>query len=250
MAALTEDDARAALAAHPLPANPWVTVGADAILIRAGYTDTLERLLRWVPKARWRADLRCWSVPLAGAELVRSVLPEISRLAEAMQEAPSAPSADQPGPQESPADAQALALFLPIRPGHEGIHLAEAIALILRRRPRPLLFALSRKAGMRLNQQQLDEALKVKPQELAALETELDARCARLTEELFKTEFQRTLIDARTGTPYERIAASLGDPLLESLVAGQLRTMVNHRSRQGAKSSNKAGFWARLFRRA
>jgi hypothetical protein len=111
MAALTDDEARAALAAHPLPANPWVTLAADAILIRAGYTDTLERLLRWVPKARWRADLRCWSVPLAGAELVRSVLPEISRLAEAMQEAPSAPSADTPGPQDRPEDAQARALF-------------------------------------------------------------------------------------------------------------------------------------------
>lgn len=107
----TDDEIQAALAAHPFPANPWVKVTDEAVLIQAGYTDTLERLLRWVPKARWRADLRCWHVPLAGAELVRAILPEISRLAEAMQEAPSAPSVDAPGPRESAADAQARTLF-------------------------------------------------------------------------------------------------------------------------------------------
>jgi hypothetical protein len=105
------DQIKAALAANPLPANPWVQVTDDAILIKAGYTETLQRMLRWVPKAHWRADIRSWSVPLAGAELIRSVLPEISRLAEAMQEEPSPPSADLPTPDESPADAQARTLF-------------------------------------------------------------------------------------------------------------------------------------------
>ncbi|WP_290869748.1 hypothetical protein [Aquabacterium sp.] len=107
----TDDEIRAALAARPFPANPWVRLTDEAVLIQAGYTDTLERLLRWVPKARWRADLRCWHVPLAGAELVRAILPEISRLAEAMQDMPSPPSADVPGPRESAAEAQARALF-------------------------------------------------------------------------------------------------------------------------------------------
>lgn len=91
----SDEHARAALTADPFAANPWVEVNDDAIIIKAGYTEALQRLLRWVPKARWRADLRCWSVPLAGAELVRSVLPEISRLAEAMQETPGAPSPGQ-----------------------------------------------------------------------------------------------------------------------------------------------------------
>jgi hypothetical protein len=107
----TDDEARLALAAQPFPANPWVQVTDDVILIKAGYSETLQRMLRWVPKAQWRADLRCWSVPLAGAELVRSVLPEISRLAEAMQEEPSAASADQPGPAETAEDAQARSWF-------------------------------------------------------------------------------------------------------------------------------------------
>jgi hypothetical protein len=107
----TDEQRKAALAANPFPVNPWVTVQGDAIHIKAGYTDTLERMLRWVPKARWRADLRCWTVPLSGAELIRSVLPEISRLAEAMQEDAPAPSRDEPVQAESPADAQARALF-------------------------------------------------------------------------------------------------------------------------------------------
>jgi hypothetical protein len=82
----SDDDARAALAALPFPANPWVQVTDEAVLIKAGYNEAMQRMLRWVPQARWRRDLRCWWVPLSGAELVRSVLPEISRLAEAMHE--------------------------------------------------------------------------------------------------------------------------------------------------------------------
>lgn len=102
----TDDDARAALAAQPFPANRWVRVVGDAIVIQAGYSETLQRMLRWVPQARWRADLRCWHVPLAGAELVRSVLPEISRLAEAMEEdaVPQA-AADEPHVDATPLNA-------------------------------------------------------------------------------------------------------------------------------------------------
>jgi hypothetical protein len=46
-----------------------------------------------VPKARWSAKHRCWIVPLSGLELVRSILPELSRLAEAMQTQPVAAEA-------------------------------------------------------------------------------------------------------------------------------------------------------------
>lgn len=101
---LTEDEARARLATHPLPPNPWVYANEHAVIIKADYTDTIERMLRWVPKTRWSARHRCWIVPLTGLELVRSVLPELSRLAEAMQETPVAPAAEPAG-----ADAEALA---------------------------------------------------------------------------------------------------------------------------------------------
>ncbi len=82
----TPADIQATLASHPFPDNPWVKVTDDGVRIQAGYSETLQRMLRWVPGARWRPDLRAWLVPLAGVELVRSVLPEISRLAEAMHE--------------------------------------------------------------------------------------------------------------------------------------------------------------------
>ena len=90
---LTEEEARSRLATHPLPANAWVYATDRAIVIKAEYTDTIERLLRWVPKARWSAKQRCWIVPLSGLELVRSILPELSRLAEAMQPQPVAAEA-------------------------------------------------------------------------------------------------------------------------------------------------------------
>ena len=107
----SDQDAKAQLAAYPFPANPWVQVRDDDIIIKAGYSETLQRMLRWVPNARWRADLRCWSVPLAGAELVRSVLPEISRLAEAMQESPKLSALDTTYEGEAPLDAYARGWF-------------------------------------------------------------------------------------------------------------------------------------------
>jgi hypothetical protein len=107
----TDEDVKALLADNPFPANPWVQVHDDGIIINAGYSETLQRMLRWVPNAHWRSDLRCWSVPLAGAELVRSVLPEISRLAEAMQESPGLSAPGPPDEGEAPLDVYARGWF-------------------------------------------------------------------------------------------------------------------------------------------
>ncbi|UCV18724.1 hypothetical protein [Ferribacterium limneticum] len=102
---LTDEEALARLTTHPLPANPWVYATDRAIIIKAEYTDTIERLLRWAPKTRWSAKHRCWIVPLSGLELVRSILPELSRLAEAMQTQPMA--AEEAGGTALPLDATA-----------------------------------------------------------------------------------------------------------------------------------------------
>jgi len=108
---LSDDEARARLASHPLPANPWVQAGENAILIHAEYTDTIERMLRWVPKTRWSARRRCWIVPLSGLELVRSILPELCRLAEAMQDTPVAPEAAPDGSGGALSETEARHLF-------------------------------------------------------------------------------------------------------------------------------------------
>jgi hypothetical protein len=82
----SEDEAREALAKNPLPQTPWVTVEPDGIAINTGFSEALMRLLRWVPQAKYRPDKRRWHVPFAGANAIRSVLPEITRLADAAQE--------------------------------------------------------------------------------------------------------------------------------------------------------------------
>jgi hypothetical protein len=115
----TPADILATLASHPFPDNPWVKVTSDGVIIQAGFSDTLQRMLRWVPGARWRPELRAWLVPLAGVELVRSVLPEISRLAEAMHEErvaeaalrPPVPGAPDAGPAADTASQQARRWF-------------------------------------------------------------------------------------------------------------------------------------------
>lgn len=104
----TLEDARARLAANPLPDNPWLETTDQAILIHAGYTETIEHLLRWVPKARWSARHRCWIVPLTGLEMVRTALPEISRLAEAMHGAPPSPGTEADAAPLTDASARRL----------------------------------------------------------------------------------------------------------------------------------------------
>lgn len=81
-----EQDAREALALRPFPQTPWVKVADEGIIIVTGYSEALNRLLRWMPKAKWRANQRSWLVPFSSAEAVRAVLPEIIRLADAAQE--------------------------------------------------------------------------------------------------------------------------------------------------------------------
>lgn len=102
--AITEQKARAAFAENPFPQTPFVTVTEDGIVIATGYSEALHRLLRWVPKAKWRASERSWLVPFSGADAVRAVLPEISRLADAARELDEAAPAGDVRRTETDAD--------------------------------------------------------------------------------------------------------------------------------------------------
>lgn len=76
-----EQRARDALAFEPLPSAPWLSVTDSAIEIRVRYSETLSRLLRSLPSARWIAGDRCWRLPFSSGPAVRTAHAEISRLA-------------------------------------------------------------------------------------------------------------------------------------------------------------------------
>jgi len=86
MTSINEEKALEILSGAGQPLAPYISVSPEGIVIASGYSEALVRLLRWVPKAIWRPDKRAWLVPLAGADALRSVLPEILRLAEAATE--------------------------------------------------------------------------------------------------------------------------------------------------------------------
>jgi hypothetical protein len=100
------EKARAALAANPLPRSPWLEVTDDAILIKAGFSEQLLQMLRWIPRVEWRPERRAWIVPLSGAETVRALLPEILRLAELTESSPR--PADGTGESEKKSPRQAF----------------------------------------------------------------------------------------------------------------------------------------------
>jgi hypothetical protein len=82
----SDEQARAALAANPFPASPWLEITDTHIIIKCGFSEQLLQILRWVPNVQWRPEKRYWTVPLRGAEAVRTILPEILRLSEATQD--------------------------------------------------------------------------------------------------------------------------------------------------------------------
>jgi hypothetical protein len=100
-----EERARTKLAADPLPESPYLQVGEELILVKCGFSEQLLQLLRWIPKLEWRPDLRGWTLPISSAETLRSVLPEVLRLAEATEEIASRlPAASAPEAATSPED--------------------------------------------------------------------------------------------------------------------------------------------------
>ncbi len=89
----SDEKARAALEANPFPASPWLEVTDSLIIIKCGFSEQLLQLLRWVPNVQWRPEKRYWTVPLRGAEAIRTILPEVLRLSEATQDRKAKPAA-------------------------------------------------------------------------------------------------------------------------------------------------------------
>jgi hypothetical protein len=122
----SEHEARVALDLNPFPDSPVVQIRDDGIAIATSYSEALHRLLRWVPKARWRAAERCWLVPFSGAEAVRAILPEITRLAEATREL------EEPVPREAATEAKTLDLVEAFLAGARLLHGSEWRAVLMR----------------------------------------------------------------------------------------------------------------------
>jgi len=87
-----------------LPESPYLQINGDQIFIKCGFSEQLLQILRWIPKVQWRPELRCWSVPVTSAKTLRSLLPEVLRLAEATDEA----AARQPEEMEAAASPEQL----------------------------------------------------------------------------------------------------------------------------------------------
>jgi len=102
----SDEKARASLAANPFPPSPWLEVTEDVIIIKCGFSEQLLQLLRWVPNVQWRPEKRYWTVPIRGAEAVRTILPEVLRLSEATQDRKAKPAA--PGETASTAPSNPL----------------------------------------------------------------------------------------------------------------------------------------------
>lgn len=124
-------------------------------------------------------------------------------------------------------DETALARVLPLRVGHPGLHLLEAVALTLR--------ALTPAAR---------EGLRTTP---PTVPSGLAARITRLAV-YFQTDLDAARATLASGTPPERLVALLGEPEIEQLTLALLRPHLPLPNPEPAPK--KPSFWARLFGRS
>jgi len=123
-------------------------------------------------------------------------------------------------------DEAALARVLPLRVGHPGLHLLEAVALTLRVLPP------AARDGLRTSPPTV-------PSGLAARITSLTV--------YFKTELDAARSTLASGTSPERFVALLGEPEIEQLALTVLRPHLPLPAAPAAPK--KTSFWAKLFGR-
>lgn len=124
-------------------------------------------------------------------------------------------------------DEAALAQILPLRPGHPGLHLLEALALILRSLP-----------------PDARKGLKTSP---STMPPGLEARVTRLAV-YFKADLDAARDALAKGTPPARLVAALASPELEELALLLLRPHLPFPN--PATSGQTSSFWSRLWGRS
>lgn len=147
-------------------------------------------------------------------------------------------------------DEASLARFIPIRPGAKGVHLPEAIAILVKKLPVHVRLALAQNAGATLSAEQRQQLRPIARQELASFEADLRMKCSKMITEIFKGELETMQAEVAKGVSLERMLTPVGDPVAEKILAEQLRPYMQVRTESSSsQTDSKRGFWARLFGR-
>lgn len=143
---------------------------------------------------------------------------------------------------------EALAGFMPFRPGSKGLHLLEAMVQLLAALSPGERLALYKHYGGNLTVEEEKQAAATKHAQLQSVLNVLRASTARLIG-YFKAEFNKLAESLKQGGTLERHLVVLNHPQREALVAQLLIPALREAGALAAKPEQKRGLFSRLFKR-
>ncbi|MEO0796341.1 MAG: hypothetical protein AAFX93_14320 [Verrucomicrobiota bacterium] len=150
-------------------------------------------------------------------------------------------------------DQQSLAKYIPFRPGHFGLHLAESIGLLLNQLSDVEKFSLLKKYGYSLDTVQEAKARLGKDQ-VRQLEDILQEKAGEICQ-YFPDQYRQLSRDIKSGKTMERVFMVVDDPERETICANiatrYLKENVVDDREEVAESAGakKGGFFSRIFGR-
>lgn len=148
-------------------------------------------------------------------------------------------------------DEEGIGQFLPFRKGSTGLHLAEAIGLIVAGLPRPDQLALAKAYGAKLNAADSAAAKALPKEQLEKLETGLRTSL-NASFDWFKDQKAGLEKLVQDGGSYERYFIVINDPVRETIAAKITATALKVGAKSAVASSapgeqKKGGLFSRLF---
>lgn len=151
-------------------------------------------------------------------------------------------------------DEEGLAKFLPYRPGSKGLHLAEAIELVLNELSREQMLGLMRRYGMEIPGKDMEASSKVSNEDLLKLEKKV---LNRIKKELDYFTGERDFIAKRlqSDEALDRFFMPLDNPPIEGLAIHMMDAMFKgtkapfkiEGSERSAQKKKKKGLIGKLF---
>ncbi|HUL54233.1 MAG TPA: hypothetical protein VLT83_12565 [Opitutaceae bacterium] len=133
---------------------------------------------------------------------------------------------------------EALAAILPFRPGSKGLHLPEALGLLVAAMPVGERLALFKRFGGRLTAEEQAKMARLDKNELRQVEAGLRERAARIFG-VFQSEFDELTASLKEGGSLDRYLVVLEDPVQEALAMELLEPAL--RTAGAPLSADEAG---------
>jgi len=147
-------------------------------------------------------------------------------------------------------DEEGIGQFLPFRKGSTGLHLPEAVGLLIAGLPRPEQLALAKAYGAKLNHADSAAAKALTREQQEKIETGLRTSLTAALE-WFKDQKEALQKLVEGGGTYERYFVNLNDPAREAiavkLTAAALKVAAKPAAAAASGDKKKGGLFSRLF---